>query len=55
LYPDTILPEAALYFEIDYFSKETGKIISDDLINLIKSNIARSVNIFKQFKDYVLD
>lgn len=54
IYPDDKFPDAALYFEIDYFVKDIGKIKNDALLKLINQNIDRSIELFKKFKDYVL-
>lgn len=55
LYPNNILPESALFFDIDYFTKDIGKKNKEDLLNIVKNNINRSTDIFIKFKDYVLE
>ena len=55
LYPNNIFPESALYFDIDYFTKDIGKKNDEDLLNIVKNNINRSIDIFIKFKDYVLE
>jgi len=55
LYPNNTFPESALYFDIDYFTKDIGKKNKKDLLNIVKNNINRSTDIFIKFKDYVLE
>lgn len=55
LYPDNLFPKSALYFEIDYFTKDIGRKDKDTLLQLAKTNINRSLDIFMKFKDYVLE
>lgn len=55
LYPDNIFPESALYFDIDYFTKDIGKKNKEALLKAVINNINRSTDIFIKFKDYVLE
>ena len=55
LYPDNIFPESALYFDIDYYTKDIGKKDKENLLKIVKNNIIRSTDIFIKFKDYVLE
>lgn len=55
IYSDETLPNTALYFDIDYFTKDIGKINKDDLLKIVKKNINRATDIFTKYKDYVLE
>lgn len=55
LYPNNNFSESALFFDIDYFTKDIGKKNKGNMLSMVKNNIDRSIDIFIKFKDYVLE
>ncbi|MDP3882870.1 MAG: hypothetical protein Q8Q48_02335 [Candidatus Staskawiczbacteria bacterium] len=55
IYNDDKLPKQGLYFEIDYFTQNVGRIKEEELESIVRSNIEKSAGIFERFKKTILD